>query len=125
MLRLGLVGFTREQDQLIAQGLGHVRTALQWELVPADQADALCINGSRSRAHGDGSLEILAAAPAMTIAEIESGNSATSAISFMLGSRRSSCGVAGALRRLTNGTLARTETSSHSSDSTVQCSGKS
>ena len=62
VLRLGLAGFTREQDHLIAQGLGQARTALQWELVPPERSDALCVNGSRSRAHADGTLEIHAAA---------------------------------------------------------------
>lgn len=58
VLRLGLAGFSREQEALIAQGVAALSGLLPWEIVPAAEADALLLNGTRARALDDGSLEI-------------------------------------------------------------------
>ena len=58
MLRLGLLGFTLTQQAALEAALVVVRTRLQWRVVPLDDADAVCVNGSRVTSLPDGSLQI-------------------------------------------------------------------
>lgn len=64
VLRLGLLGFNPAQQALFETALVVLRTRLRWQVVPLDQADAVCVNGSRVLALADGSLEIASSHPA-------------------------------------------------------------
>jgi hypothetical protein len=63
VLRLGLLGFSPAQQAMLETALLVLRTRLRWRLARLDEADAVCVNGSRVTALPDGSLQIAAAAP--------------------------------------------------------------
>ncbi len=64
VLRLGLVGFDRRQEEAVRQGLRARATAavgratVVWELAPLSEADAWWVHGPAARSMGDGSVEI-------------------------------------------------------------------
>lgn len=62
VLRLGLLGFTRAQQAMLETAMVVLRTRLHWRVVALDEADAVCINGSRVTALADGSLQVTAPA---------------------------------------------------------------
>lgn len=71
VLRLGLLGFNPAQQALFETALAVLRTRLRWCLVPIEEADALCVNGSRTTALPDGSLQIAASGPGTVAIRID------------------------------------------------------
>ena len=63
MLRLGLLGFSSAQQAMLETALVALRTRLRWRVVALDEADAVCVNGSRVVTLPDGSLQIADSAP--------------------------------------------------------------
>ena len=63
MLRLALAGYSKEQRAELETATAVLRTRLRWRVVGLDDADAVCVNGSRVTALPDGSLQIAASAP--------------------------------------------------------------
>jgi hypothetical protein len=63
VLRLGLLGFSPAQQAMLETALVVLRTRLRWRVATLDQADAVCVNGSRVTPLADGSLQIAASAP--------------------------------------------------------------
>ena len=60
VLQLGLVGFSAAQQALFETALVVLRTRLHWRIVALQEADAICVNGSRATSLPDGSLQVLA-----------------------------------------------------------------
>lgn len=58
VLRLGLAGFSAEQQTLIVAVLKKLVTGLRWEITALTRADAWCVNGSCVEVLPDGSLLI-------------------------------------------------------------------
>lgn len=63
VLRLGLVGFNPAQQALFETALVMLRTRLRWRVSALEDADAVCVNGSRSALLPDGSLQIASTTP--------------------------------------------------------------
>jgi hypothetical protein len=63
VLRLGLLGFSPAQQAMLETALAVLRTRLRWRLSDLDEADAICVNGSRVAPLPDGSLQIANATP--------------------------------------------------------------
>lgn len=63
VLRLGLLGFSPAQAAILETALVVLRTRLRWRLVALDEADAVCVNGSRVAPLPDGSLQVAPSAP--------------------------------------------------------------
>lgn len=63
ILRLGLLGFSPAQQAMLETALVVLQTRMRWRLVALEDADAVCINGSRVTALADGSLRIAASKP--------------------------------------------------------------
>ena len=63
MLRLALLGFSSAQQAMLETALVVLRTRLRWRVVALDEADAVCVNGSRVVTLPDGSLQIDDSAP--------------------------------------------------------------
>ena len=75
ILRLGLLGFNAAQQALFETALVVLRTRLRWRVVSLDQADAVCVNGSRTTALPDGCLEIAHPTPGMAPLRIDPADS--------------------------------------------------
>lgn len=71
VLRLGLLGFNPAQQALFETALVMLRTRLRWRVVALEEADAICVNGSRVTPLADGSLQIAASAPGAPPLRIE------------------------------------------------------
>lgn len=71
VLRLGLLGFNPAQQALFETALVVLRTRLRWRVVALEEADAVCVNGSRVTALADGSLKIAASGPGTPALRIE------------------------------------------------------
>lgn len=63
VLRLGLLGFSPAQMAMLETALVVLRTRLRWRVVALDEADAVCVNGSRVTPLADGRLEIAPSKP--------------------------------------------------------------
>lgn len=63
VLRLGLLGFNPAQQAIFETALVVLRTRLKWQVVPLDQADAVCVNGSRALVRPDGHIEVAGSTP--------------------------------------------------------------
>ena len=63
VLRLGLLGFSPAQLAMLETALVVLRTRLRWRVVALDEADAVCVNGSRVVALADGRLQIAPSTP--------------------------------------------------------------
>ena len=63
VLRLALAGYDKAQRAVLETAMVMLRTRLRWRLVGLDDADAVCVNGSRVMALPDGSLQIAASTP--------------------------------------------------------------
>ncbi len=65
VLRLGLAGFTTEQQQQLAGMLDQAGSeGVVWEIVPFAEADAWWINGARTQLLADGTLRVASGVPA-------------------------------------------------------------
>jgi hypothetical protein len=71
ILRLGLLGFNPAQQAMFETALVALRTRLRWRVVALEEADAVCVNGSRVTTLADGSLRIAASAPGALPLRIE------------------------------------------------------
>lgn len=65
MLRLALAGYSKAQRGVLEAATTALPTRLRWRVVGLDDADAVCVNGSRVIALPDGSLQIAARTPSM------------------------------------------------------------
>lgn len=63
VLHLGLLGFNPAQQALFETALVVLRTRLRWRVTALENADALCVNGSRAQALPDGSLQVASTTP--------------------------------------------------------------
>jgi DNA-binding HxlR family transcriptional regulator len=63
VLQLGLLGFSAAQQAIFETALVVLRTRLQWRIVALPDADAICVNGSRTQALPDESLQVMASGP--------------------------------------------------------------
>lgn len=63
VLRLGSLGFNPAQQAIFETALVVLRTRLKWQVVPLDQADAVCVNGSRALVRPDGHIEVAGSTP--------------------------------------------------------------
>lgn len=63
VLRLGLLGFSAAQRAMLETALVVLPTRLRWCVTALDEADAVCVNGSRVAVLPDGSLLVRASEP--------------------------------------------------------------
>ncbi|MFC5497826.1 hypothetical protein ACFPOE_09815 [Caenimonas terrae] len=63
VLRLGLLGFSPAQQAMLETALVVLRTRLRWRISALDDADAVCVNGSRVTPLPDGCLQVAGAVP--------------------------------------------------------------
>lgn len=64
-LRIGLAGFSLEQQETLRQMLQQEKATRQvWEFAKPEDADALCINGARTQVLPDGMMRIASGVPA-------------------------------------------------------------
>ena len=75
VLRLGLLGFSAAQQAMLETALVVLRTRLRWRICGIDEADAICVNGSRVAPLPDGSLQIAPVKPGQAPLRIDPDHS--------------------------------------------------